>query len=397
MATITKSAVERLGPHEVRWDSRISGFGVRRQKGGRPVYVLKYRAGRGRKARQRWFTIGRHGSPWTPDTARAEARRLLGLAAAGKDPAGDRYSRLRAGTMEQLAADFQAAHLKIWRISTVKTNARLIARTIVPTLGRLRPEDVKHTDVAGWHARLSETPGAANRALAVLSSMLGWAIKNGLREAPNPCRDIKRFRGRKVERFLSTVELNRLSEALRAVEKRDPYIVAAIRLLIFTGARLGEILGLRWDWIDFERSLINLPDSKTGAKSIYLSAPALEVLTKLPRVAGNPHVIVGREAGSALVNLQKPWRRIRKSAELQEVRIHDLRHSFASIGASMGEGLPIIGRLLGHRHTATTARYSHLAADPLRAANEKIGARIVAAMAGNKPALVLPLNPKRAG
>jgi integrase len=296
--------------------------------------------------------------------------------------------------MRQLATDFQAAHLRIWRTSTVRTNARLIARAIVPALGRLRPEEVKHADVAGWHARLSETPGAANRALAVLSSMFGWAIKNGLREAPNPCRDIKRYRGRKVERFLSTVELGRLSEALKAVETDDPYVVAAIRLLIFTGARLGEILGLRWDWIDLERALINLPDSKSGAKSIYLSAPAREVLASLPRIASNPYVIVGRAAGSPLVNLQKPWRRIRNAADLRDVRIHDLRHSFASMGANMGEGLPIIGRLLGHRHTATTARYSHLAADPLRAANEKIGARIVAAMAGGEPAAVVPLKPK---
>jgi integrase len=296
--------------------------------------------------------------------------------------------------MSQLAADFQAAHGKIWRVSTVATNARLIARSIVPALGRLRPGEVKHADVAAWHADLSETPGAANRALALLSSMLGWAIKSGVRDAPNPCRDVKRYRGRRVERFLSTVELGRLGEALKAAETREAYVVAAIRLLIFTGARLSEILGLQWHWVDVEHGLINLPDSKTGAKPIYLNAPAREVLASLPRVAGNPHVIVGALAGSARVNLQKPWRRIRDAAGLRDVRIHDLRHSFASTGANIGEGLPIIGRLLGHRHTATTARYSHFAADPIRAANEKIGARIIAAMAGGESALVVPLRPK---
>ncbi len=157
-------------------------------------------------------------------------------------------------------------------------------------------------------------------------------------------------------------------------------MVAAIRLLALTGARLSEILTLRWDFVDLERACLRLPVSKTGKKVVYLSAPALELLSRLPRVEGNPHVIVGERRGAHLVNLQKPWRRLRHAAGLDEVRIHDLRHSFASVAAASGQSLIIIGALLGHTQPQTTARYAHLAADPLRAANESVGEKIADAM-----------------
>ena len=160
------------------------------------------------------------------------------------------------------------------------------------------------------------------------------------------------------------------------------FVIAAIRLLLFTGARLGEILGLRWNHVDFERACLRLPDSKTGQKVLYLSAPALEVLAGLPRLDGNPHVICGEREGAHLVNLEKPWRRLRARSGLDDVRLHDLRHSFASFGAAGGLSLPMIGKLLGHTQAATTERYAHLAADPIRAANEAIGERIAAVMKG---------------
>jgi integrase len=184
-----------------------------------------------------------------------------------------------------------------------------------------------------------------------------------------------------------------LGDAL-AVADADPanlYQVAAVRLLIFTGARMSEILTLRWEWIDLDNGLVRLPDSKTGAKTIHLSAPARAVLSALPRVKGNPYVIVGAKSGAHLVNLEKPWRRIRADAELPDVRLHDLRHSFASFGAGAGMGLPMIGKLLGHSHPQTTARYAHLDHDPVKAANEAIGRRIAAAMAGKPSARVVRL------
>src|SRR5262245_6583649 len=140
--------------------------------------------------------------------------------------------------------------------------------------------------------------------------------------------------------------------------------------------RLSEVLTLKWEFIDFERATVRLPDSKTGAKTLYLNAPALAILSELPRVEGNPFVIVGERKGVRLINLQKPWRRIRKAAGLDDVRLHDLRHSFASVGAASGMSLPTIGALLGHSQPQTTNRYAHLAADPLRTASETIAAQI---------------------
>jgi integrase len=240
------------------------------------------------------------------------------------------------------------------------------------------------------------------------------------------------------ERMLSGEELARLADAL-ADYRGSPYIAAAIKLLVFTGARLSEVLGLRWAWIDFERGEVRLPDSKTGAKTLYLPAPALAVLTELQRIEGNPHVIIGDVKGMALVNLAKPWQRIRDratvvlwekqpdpavshvvldlKAELQrdptareclaaaefcnvdmprgllDCRLHDLRHAFASIAASRGMGLPIIGKMLGHTQPATTQRYAHLAPDPVRAAVAAVASEIEAAMSGHNSATVVELPP----
>ena len=251
------------------------------------------------------------------------------------------------------------------------------------------------------HKGMRETPYRANRSLALLSKAFNLAEVWGWRpDYSNPVRHVSKFAEKKRKRFLSQRELARLGEALRVAErdgcltlpakeglrseeKRAPIIpsaIAAIRLLILTGARKGEILGLRWDWIDFEAGRANLPDSKTGEKAIVLAPAALAVLDAIPRQDGNPHVIVGAKPGAALVNLKDPWLAIRETAGLDDVRVHDLRHSFASVGAANGASLPIIGALLGHTQATTTQRYAHLADDPLRAAAADIGKRIAAAM-----------------
>lgn len=387
---ITKRTVDALKPGQIEWDADVKGFGVRRQRESR-VYVVKARIA----GRQRWLTIGRHGSPWTPETARREAKAILGAIAEGKDPTVAREAEKRRLSVGKLAEMFLAEHVEAKRKPrTLQSYRALLERLALPALGRLDVGTVSRADVARLHHSLKATPYQANRALAVLSKMFSWAERHGYRaEGTNPCRHIEKYREQSRERFLSADELGRLGLALEEAEASgtSPYVIAAIRLLIFTGARLSEILELRWENVDFERTILWLPDSKTGKKPIYVSAPALETLAGVPRIEGNPHVIAGHRAGAHLVNLQKPWRAVRQKAGLDDVRIHDLRHSFASVAAAGGASLPVIGKLLGHSQPGTTQKYAHLAADPLRAANEDVGRRISVAMQGGSNADVVPL------
>ncbi len=238
------------------------------------------------------------------------------------------------------------------------------------------------------HHKLCDRPYQANRSLAVLSKMMNLAEQWGLRpDGTNPTRHVRKYRETKRERYLSTEELSRLGGTLteaQAAETESPFALAAIALLVLTGARLTEILTLRWAEVDLDRQVLRLPDSKTGAKTIYLNDAATSLLRRMPRLSGNPYVIAGGKKGAHLVNLQKAWRRIRAGADLNDVRIHDLRHSFASVAAGAGLSLPVIGKLLGHTQPVTTARYAHLAADPVRAASNLIGDEIVSAMNGSR-------------
>ena len=307
------------------------------------------------------------------------------LVAQGKDPAGAKAAAKAAPTVADLARRFLAEHAEAKRkASTAIEYRRLLDKIILPALGTKRAADVTRQDVQRLHFAQRATPIGANHALACLSTMFNLAERWGERpDGSNPCRHVEKYPQRKRERFLSPDELARLGDVLAAYGGSGKlYAVAAIKLLVFTGARLGEILGLKWEWVDFARGEVRLPDSKTGAKTLHLPPPALEVLAALPRVAGNPYVIVGGKPGAALVNIGQPWGVIRKAAGLQDVRIHDLRHSFASIAASGGMGLPIIGKMLGHTQAQTTQRYAHLASDPVKAAAATVAQKIAAAMNG---------------
>ena len=388
---ITLRTVKALAPGSIVWDTgtgSVTGFGARRQKGEAVMYVLKYRAA----GRQRWATIGRHGSPWTPESARDEAKRLLGEVVRGSDPAAVRDQAKRAPTVEALAQRFLAEHAEAKRKgSTAAEYRRLIEGSILPAFGSRRIADVSRADVSCWHSERSATPVEANRALACLSTLMNFAERIGERpDGSNPCRHVERFREQRRERFLSADEMARLGQALAGAEARSPSAVAAIRLLVFTGARLGEILGLRWSEVRADRGEARLPDSKTGAKTLHLPAPALSVLAGLPRVEGNPFVITGTQGPLSLTGIEKPWRAIRATAGLPDVRLHDLRHSFASVAASSGLGLPIIGKMLGHTQQATTQRYAHLARGPVMQAAETVAAQIEAQMSG-RGAEVVPL------
>jgi integrase len=227
-------------------------------------------------------------------------------------------------------------------------------------------------------------PYQANRCLEILSKMFNLAELWGLRpDGSNPRKHIKKYREEKRERFLSAAELRRVGDVLREMEADGlemPSAIAAVMLLILTGCRLNEIMTLRWEYVDFAAGVLNLPDSKTGAKTVHLGKPAIDTLRQLPRLPGNPWVITGELPGSRLSDLQPFWQRVRARAGLKDARIHDLRHTFASAAVAAGQGLPIIGKLLGHTQVQTTARYAHLAADPVKAAADTVAAVIASAL-----------------
>ena len=214
--------------------------------------------------------------------------------------------------------------------------------------------------------------------------MFNLAEMWGLRpDGSNPRKHIKKYPEEKRERFLSPAELKRVGEVLREMEQEGIELsasIAAARLLMLTGCRLGEIMNLKWEYVDISGKALRLPDSKTGAKVVHLGQPAVEVLAKIERVDGNPWVIVGTLPGSRLSDLQPFWQRVRARAGLKDVRIHDLRHTFASTAVASGQGLPMIGKLLGHTQVQTTARYAHLAADPIKDAADQVASNIAGSL-----------------
>jgi integrase len=393
---ITKSSIMSVAPGArdgFLWDTELAGFGLKVTPAGARVYVVQYRAGR----RLRRYTIGRHGSPWTPEAARREAARLLGTVARGEDPAQSKQAAKAEPTFAAFAQRYMADHAELHKKpSTVKDQHSLLRCHLLPAFGRLRLSAITPQLIERLQRKMASTPRRANYARDVLAAMFTRAGEWQLvPEGFNPARRVRKLKESKGrERFLSYEELARLGIALGTAETAGwspAAAIAGLRLLIFTGARKSEILGLHWRMVEFDRALLRLRDSKTGEKVIYLSAPALQLLAELPRIAGNPHVLPGERSGRHLINIEKTWRRVRHEAGLDDVRLHDLRHSFAAIGAGAGLGLPVIGALLGHTETSTTARYAHLAADPVRAANEAIGRRIAAALAGNDGGMIVPL------
>ncbi len=398
---LTKRVVESIKAPDrdvIVWDTELLGFGVRVRPSGRRTYVLKYRVGGGRSGTARKPSIGIHGNI-TCDEARGIAKSWLAEVAKGGDPGGDRKARRQAATItelcEQYLRDYAEGHK---RASSIAEDRRLIEQRLKPSLGQVRVPDLSRTEVNRFHQALRSTPYEANRSLALLSKMMNLAEVWGFRpDGSNPCRHVKRFPEKKRERFLTSAELARLGDTLAAVENLQTEsiaAIAAIRLLILTGCRLSEILTLRWAFVDFENTCLQLPESKTGEKTVYLSAPALEVLNALGPGEPDTWVLPGLRTGTHFKSLHGPWRRICARSGLDNVRLHDLRHSFASVGAGAGLSLPMIGKMLGHTQAATTQRYAHLAADPVRQATEQVGATIAAAMSGSN-AEVVELSRKR--
>ncbi len=409
-AKITKRTVDGLQPGErdaFLWDTELPGFGCKITPKGSRIYILQY----GRSGRDHRVTIGRHGIDVTPEQVRLEAQRLRGLVAAGETPSAAREKRSENINVAELGQryldEYAIPHKKP---SGIAQDRRNLENHVIPLIGKLQVKSIERADVArimrevahGTTAKDEKTKRqgrrivrggeiVANRVQALLSKMFALAEDWKLRpEGSNPCRGVRRYAEHKVERFLSNDELARLGAALSAAEMGGRRKVAAssatsieaLRLLLLTGCRVGEILALRWQHVDLERRLLLLPDSKTGAKSVFLSQPAIDLLLSLTRQPRSEYVFPGERSGKPIVSLRKPWERICTSAEIKNVRLHDLRHSYASIGAAGGLSLPVIGALLGHAQPSTTARYAHLAASPLHHAADAIGAQILAAMSG---------------
>ena len=373
---ITKRMVDRLradGTDTFYWDTDLPGFGVRVRGSGRKYYIVQYRA----DGRVRRITLGRHGAV-PPETARRRAMAAIAEAKGGGDPAAARDERRKAVTMTQLGERFLEEYVpNHCKPSTAYEYGRSVKFFIDPRIGGRKVRDLRRSDVAELHHQLRETPYQANRTLGVLSKMFSQAEVWGLRpDGSNPCLHVKRYKEEKRERFLSAEEFARLGRVLEEIlhdgsETRSA--VVAFRLLMLTGCRLSEIQKLRWEHVDLDAGELHLPDTKTGGRAVPLAPSAVRLLQSLPRDDNNPWVIAGKKPGSHLTDLQHPWRRIRARAGLDDARIHDLRHSFASRALALGEGLPMIGKLLGHTQVQTTARYAHLARDTVKASAARIG------------------------
>jgi integrase len=416
---ITKRVVDALKPQAREfavWDSKLPGFGVRVRPTGAMSYVVVYRAGSGRGAPVRRYTIANVGKA-TPEAARRRAKAILGAVAHGHDPAGVKATERSALTVSELADRFMSEHVEQkHKPGTAVFYRHLLDKVIKPELGVLKVDKVTRTQIARLHGSLKKTPFQANRVLAVIGSMYAFAGRAGVvPEGVNPARRIEQFKEHRRERFLTGGELQQLGSAIREAEtkglpwevderkpkanhlpkaknrftKIGPFAAAAIRLLLFTGCRLREILHLTWEQVDLERGLLSLADSKTGKKTVILNAPALAVLTRLDQIGS--YVVPGDDPEKPRADLKRPWEAVARRAGLGGVRLHDLRHTYASFGAGGGLGLPIIGKLLGHTQASTTQRYAHLDADPLRRASEAIGGRIAAALDGKHAGSVVQL------
>lgn len=378
MPRLSKRTVDALKPANrdyFAWDDSLHGFGVRVWPSGRKVYLIQYRDSGGRTRRK---GLGKHGV-MTADGARGEARDLLAAIAHGANPSDDAKRKRTAPTVSDLCDRFMKEYVPArCRPSTEKEYRRNIDLFIKPALGRMKVADVARSDIANLHLANKDKPYQANRTLGVLSVMFNQAEVWGYREErSNPCYHVKKYAEQKRERYLSPEELERLGRTLSETEadgSENQAAIDAIRLLILTGCRLGEIQSLKWEYIQGDSAW--LPDSKTGAKRVYLGPAALEVLAGIERKKDNPYVIPGKNKGAHLTDLQHPWRRIRKRAGLDDVRIHDLRHSFASAAVGMGESLPMIGKLLGHSQVQTTARYAHLADDPIKVSATRVSGEL---------------------
>lgn len=410
--------------NRIIYDEDVKGFGVRITSAGAKAFILNYRA----SGRERRLTIGSF-PDWGVSAARDEAKKLKRLVDQGQDPMGERHERRAAPTVNDLADRFDEEHLSKRRSATQIDYRSILRLYIRPELGAIKVSDIRHSDIEQLHNRLAKTvPYRANRTVSVLSKMLSLAVKWEMR-TDNPARGIERAPEEKRERFLTIAEIARLGDALAA--HREKATANALVLLLLTGARRGEMLAARWTEFDLDAGVWLKPSAHTKTKKehrVPLSGQALTLLTSMRAEAerekqrgGKAEFVFPGIDGKPLQEIKRSWLSICRTAGLAEqiekkdargkvvkgtngkplmawratVRIHDLRHTYASILASAGLSLPVIGRLLGHTQSSTTLRYAHLLDDPLRAAAEHVG-KIVSG-AGGPVAQAIPSSEGRPG
>lgn len=406
MPKLTKRYVDTVPKPEkdtVHWDDELPRFGLRVKPSGARTFVVQYRnsAGRTRK-----LALGRVGV-LTPDEARLRARKALLSVADGGDPSAARHDRRKDLTVGELIdryLDEGPADKPDKKASSWAIDASNLRRHVVPLLGRRSLATLALADIQRLQrdvtegktkadlktrkrgrARVEGGPGTAARATSVLAAMLAWAAKHGYRD-DNPAKGVRLNSLRQRERFLSGAELGRLGEAISQGEREglNPEGLAILRLLLLTGARRNEIASLKWEHVDFERRALRIPDSKTGAKIIPLGAPALSVLSQQKRKDGVPWVFPAGRGKGYFVGTPFVWRRLVKLAKLTDIRIHDLRHGFASVAVADQASLYLVGKVLGHTQAETTQRYAHLQLDPVRAVADRTAKKIASALEGRK-------------
>jgi integrase len=393
---LTKKSVEGLptpeAGEEITWDTRLTGYGVRVSSKGRRTYLVQARTRAGCQVKMK---IGVHGTI-TAERAREIAARELGKIAAGDDPAEEKRQakaaetkRLAIPTVAQLSDRYLAEHAEIYKRQISVRDDRAMIETIVkPAIGSKRVPDVEKADIEGLHRSMRETPYRANRALALLSKMFTLAMSWKLCPE-NPVKFVQRYDEQPRERYLSPAELNRLAVAL--ADHPNQVTANAIRLLLLTGARRGEVLHMTWEQVEQEPGMWIKPAANTKTRKEHrlpLAPGALQIIEEMRRYRKNDDSFVfpGRSKNDRpVVELKATWEVVTEKAGISGVRVHDLRHCFASLLVNSGASLPLIGRLLGHTQPKTTQRYAHLADDPLREATGRVDAQL-GAFTGRKPA-----------
>ena len=373
---LTDALIKRLpvpaAGNAIAWDALVTGLGARVTAAGHRAFVLDYRNRAGRKRR---YTIGSF-PDWSVTGAREEARRLKRDIDGGGDPLAQIEAERGAPTVADLIERFLAEHVSRKRPHTQYDYRNVVARHIAPALGRLKVAEVSYSDIDALHRKITKAGRStqANRVVAVTSKMFSLAIRWCMRP-DNPAKGIERNAEHKRMRYLTTVEIERLMDALDRLE--DQQAADIFRLCLLTGCRSGsEAMKARWDDIQLAAGIWNKPGSTTKQKTTHLvplNAAAKQLLARLRQRTSSPWVFPADSAPGHRVTVQKSWLAVCKAAKISGLRIHDLRHSFASLAVNRGASLPLIGSLLGHASPVTTARYAHLFDDTQRATAERIG------------------------